>query len=185
MIDKKEKLKRHAVYKRKKTAKFAEYLIEIKNKPCKDCGKIFPHPAMEFDHLPGVDKKFKIGQAGTRSKDAIKKELEKCELVCSNCHRIRTKARKQSSRRATKLVDYIVSLKENKKCVDCNKVYPYECLQFDHLKPKEKLFNVAMPPASATKEDIDKEIAKCEIVCNCCHNIRTFNYEDNFISKRP
>lgn len=184
-MNKEDSLKSHALYKRKRTAEFAKYLIKIKNNPCVDCKKTWPHPAMEFDHLPGTIKKFKIGQGGTRSKLAVETELSKCELVCSNCHRLRTKSRKKSSRRATKLAEYVVSLKQNKKCTDCKTEYPYECLQFDHIKPTTKLFNLAIPPKWATKQDIDIELTKCELVCNCCHNLRTFKYEDNFISKRP
>lgn len=175
-ITKAERYRRHAEYKRKRTADFAKYLIEIKNKPCVDCGRKFHHAAMEFDHRPNVDKKFKIGQGGTRSKDAVEKEIAKCDLVCSNCHRIRTKSRKSSNRRATKAVQYAVDFKiKNNVCQICKESFPYECLQFDHIQHNNKLFNIMLPPAGTTIQDIKREIKKCQIVCNCCHNIKTLN----------
>jgi len=49
---------------------------------------------MEFDHVK--DKKvYSIGNMGTRRYGwlALINEIEKCEIVCSNCHRIRTHMR--------------------------------------------------------------------------------------------
>jgi len=64
-------------------------------KPCVDCKQIYPHYVMDFDHLPEFKKEIKIGSRGFyHSEDVLVKEFEKCELVCSNCHRIRTWKRK-------------------------------------------------------------------------------------------
>lgn len=61
-----------------------------KDKPCADCGIVYPLCVMEFDHQR--DKRFEIAVAATRgySLESVKAEIEKCELVCANCHRIRT-----------------------------------------------------------------------------------------------
>ena len=59
---------------------------------CHDCGINDPR-VLEFDHLPQFKKSFGIGRAvggSTRSWNSILKEIEKCEIVCANCHRIRT-----------------------------------------------------------------------------------------------
>lgn len=60
--------------------------------PCVDCGKFYPACVMDFDHLG--DKKFGISHSLTRSREVIEREIAKCELVCSNCHRIRTHNRR-------------------------------------------------------------------------------------------
>lgn len=61
-------------------------------KPCVDCGGIFPPECMDFDHLGG--KKFQIGQSHSSFPwKVVLEEIAKCELVCANCHRIRTKRR--------------------------------------------------------------------------------------------
>jgi len=51
---------------------------------------------MDFDHLPGEDKVKYISKMVARSWSLAKidAEIAKCELVCANCHRIRT-ARRQ------------------------------------------------------------------------------------------
>ncbi len=65
---------------------------------CQDCGYNSHPAALDFDHPPGVEKlgtvsgfilKFKL-------KEAIQ-ELHKCEVVCANCHRIRTWKRRREN----------------------------------------------------------------------------------------
>lgn len=52
---------------------------------------------MDFDHLK--PKSFELAKAAShyRSLETIKKEIDKCEVVCANCHRIRTFNRMSSS----------------------------------------------------------------------------------------
>lgn len=62
-------------------------------KPCMDCGGVF-HPAcMEFDHRPGEKKKGIVSALGNRAWSVIAAEIAKCDLVCANCHRLRTVTR--------------------------------------------------------------------------------------------
>lgn len=71
--------------------KLSQVEIEkIKDRPCSDCGGRFPHYVMDFDHLDGTTKKFSIGKRGSRTWRSTLEEIKKCEVVCSNCHRIRT-----------------------------------------------------------------------------------------------
>ena len=69
---------------------FKKRLSEIKETSgCADC-RITNPLVLDFDHLQ--DKKYNISrkiQEGF-SWAAIKKEISKCEVVCANCHRIRT-----------------------------------------------------------------------------------------------
>jgi hypothetical protein len=48
---------------------------------------------MDFDHRPGELKSFGLGAASGRNREAIVAEIAKCDLVCANCHRVRTKVR--------------------------------------------------------------------------------------------
>ena len=54
---------------------------------CIDCGYKVHHSALEFDHIKGNKK---INVANAKSIKQAKEEISKCEVVCSNCHRIRT-----------------------------------------------------------------------------------------------
>lgn len=60
---------------------------------CVDCGWAGHPRALEFDHLPGSVKSANIASMvahTTYSLDDIRAEMAKCEVVCANCHRIRT-----------------------------------------------------------------------------------------------
>lgn len=64
---------------------------DLKSAPCTDCGNTFPAVCMDFDHVRGV----KVANVCTMvhegmSQGMVLREIEKCELVCANCHRIRT-----------------------------------------------------------------------------------------------
>lgn len=74
------------------------YLIQyFKAHPCTDCGEEDP-VVLEFDHLR--DKAFDIGAGLTSTSwQKLLDEIEKCEVVCANCHRRRT-ARRRGSLRA-------------------------------------------------------------------------------------
>jgi hypothetical protein len=58
--------------------------------PCTDCGNNFPYYVMDFDHLS--DKEYELSLMITQGygMEKVQREIDKCELVCSNCHRIRT-----------------------------------------------------------------------------------------------
>ncbi len=61
---------------------------------CADCGYANHPAALEFDHLPGFVKEHRIAQLANGAKRAkIMAEIAKCEVVCANCHRIRTAER--------------------------------------------------------------------------------------------
>lgn len=71
-------------------------LEEIKSHPCADCHVQYEPQAMDFDHVRGT-KDFSLGEAAWRgySLERIKAEVAKCDLVCANCHRVRTRRRRE------------------------------------------------------------------------------------------
>lgn len=73
---------------RERTLRLLEYFEEH---PCVDCGEADP-VVLEFDHLR--DKDFDVSRAVyTRRWTTVLAEIEKCEVVCANCHRRRTSTR--------------------------------------------------------------------------------------------
>lgn len=81
-----KKCRNEAVQKRREKLKLMA--IEYKGGKCEICGYDKCPDAMEFHHINSNEKDFGISQNGcTRSFDNMKKELDKCILVCSNCHR--------------------------------------------------------------------------------------------------
>lgn len=68
---------------------------EAKSKPCVDCGQTYPPYVMDFDHLPGCEKITDVATLALQfNKAKLLLEIEKCEAVCSNCHRERTHQRR-------------------------------------------------------------------------------------------
>jgi len=76
----------------KRREKRRRLINEIKDNPCKDCGNKFPPECMDFDHVKGK-KTGSIYQLYMASLQKLNEELAKCDLVCANCHRIRTRKR--------------------------------------------------------------------------------------------
>ena len=77
-----------------------ERIAKAKSVPCTDCGGTFPTVCMDFDHLPGFEKSYSIATM-LRHRMAwktVQAEIDKCDVVCANCHRIRTAARPQEIR---------------------------------------------------------------------------------------
>ena len=71
-----------------------ELVSVLKSKPCTDCGRSFPPYVMDFDHIDS-NKKMNVSQLiNWGSLQRILEEISKCELVCSNCHRVRTFSRR-------------------------------------------------------------------------------------------
>lgn len=75
-----------------------DFINGIKSKPCADCGGTFDPVCMDFDHRPGEVKLFPIAKGAelfyrkktTSRMSLLLAEIAKCDIVCANCHRLRT-----------------------------------------------------------------------------------------------
>lgn len=61
-----------------------------KDVPCMDCGGTYPTSVMDFDHRDPSEKSFTISQKRQCGLQMLLAEIAKCDVVCANCHRIRT-----------------------------------------------------------------------------------------------
>lgn len=67
------------------------HVAKLKEKPCMDCGVQYPWYVMEFDHRPGTGKIDKVSDMIARyAWGVVLTEIEKCDVVCANCHHSRT-----------------------------------------------------------------------------------------------
>ena len=94
----KNKPARIAAAKRQRMKLIAEVQSIKDLKPCVDCGIRYRYWIMQFDHRPGTEKvdtvnRLMLGQG----RSAIMKEIEKCDVVCANCHAQRTFLRQMAS----------------------------------------------------------------------------------------
>jgi hypothetical protein len=82
----------HPEYHAQRRADMRNFVDNLKRNPCMDCGGSFPPECMDFNHrdpstkIGGVAK---LSSAGG-SMAVLLAEIAKCDLVCANCHRIRT-----------------------------------------------------------------------------------------------
>ena len=87
--DGKEKVMERTRHKRREqTDKIRQYKEAV---GCTDCKQKFPHYILEFDHLPGVEKLGSPNEISRKySWEKAVQEIDKCDVVCANCHSIRT-----------------------------------------------------------------------------------------------
>lgn len=86
LVNREDNTRRHREFDRERKAQ----LVAYKGGKCKDCGGIFPPCVYHFDHINPFDKSFTICEKKHRPIEEVKKEVDKCDLVCANCHAIRT-----------------------------------------------------------------------------------------------
>ena len=73
---------------RKRRQKIRRMAVEYKGGKCEICGYARCPEALEFHHKEDVNKEFGISDKGyTRSWAAVQRELDKCVILCANCHR--------------------------------------------------------------------------------------------------
>jgi len=153
------------------------WLNTLKQKPCVDCGRLLPPCCMDFDHVRGG--KFKtITQLLGYSREVVLSEIEKCDMVCACCHRVRTGER--SLRHSWKNLSAYQKAQEFRKrldvlksqpCMDCGQSYPPVAMDFDHVRGV-KVSDVGLMSQRAWSTVL-VEIEKCDLVCANCHRIRT------------
>jgi hypothetical protein len=94
IMNEKQKLQRNKYNQKARDVK-RDIIKKAKDIPCKDCGMEYPHYVMHFDHVKGnkvesvarfVSQPSYTGRLGI---EALLEEIEKCEVVCANCHAIR------------------------------------------------------------------------------------------------
>jgi predicted HNH restriction endonuclease len=62
--------------------------VQLLGGKCNRCGWTGNLAAFEFHHKDPEEKEFEMGNMANKAWDVLKIEIEKCELLCSNCHRI-------------------------------------------------------------------------------------------------
>lgn len=84
-------------YSRARKERLRVLIVAAKHRPCADCGGSFPSVCMDFDHRDPDQKGFTISQAVSRGRTeaTILAEIQKCDVVCANCHRIRTERQRR------------------------------------------------------------------------------------------
>ena len=81
------------------------------------------------------------------------------------------KIRASCKARTQRLRD-IVAKEKSKPCADCGQTFHPICMDMDHVKGKKTLKVSALVEDGVRDEVLFREIAKCDVVCACCHRLR-------------
>ena len=177
---------------RARQARTVALLRDLRKGSCADCGQVFLPHQMDFDHRNPPDKLFRLteGRAMLMSRERLLGEVTKCDVVCANCHRLRTRATHRERMSRQPLRDGSSRYLERKRarwqeharildrlrdvpCVDCGLRFPPCAMDFDHRDPAMKRYCVTRMIGRAGTARILAEAAKCDIVCANCHRSRT------------
>ena len=151
----------------------------LKSAPCVDCGRRFPPFVMDFDHRDPSTKKWDISGKACHvgySWQEVLFEIEKCDLVCGCCHRLRTWTPPKSMITRQRL---LITLKGDT-CMDCGGGFKSCQLEFDHVRGVK----LGCVPNMGSIEAIRDEALKCDVVCTNCHRIRTHVRADARVKSR-
>ncbi|MDO8484761.1 MAG: hypothetical protein Q7S35_07425 [Candidatus Limnocylindrales bacterium] len=145
---------------------------------------------MDFDHRDPSLKSFRLtaGRVMLKSRAALVNEVRKCDIVCANCHRVRTSARHAQratpigtsrylgrKRAAWRAQAQLLDSLRDVPCADCKQRFQPCAMDFDHRDTDAKRHTVTRMIGRAGTERILAEVAKCDIVCANCHRLRTFD----------
>ena len=155
-------------YARLKRAEKKQSLVDMKGRACQKCGYNRNLSSLEFHHIDGT-KELAISQIMGFSIKNIKKELDKCILLCSNCHTKEHSFIKEESKDSRKKIRDFINKQAGHRCGNCGEKDP-NTFDFHHIDPKEKDF--AISEALSKRWNIKKivpELEKCTLLCRNCH----------------
>lgn len=185
--------------KRQRRTELRAWLHEQKLRSnCTECGESAA-ACLEFHHLPGAEKLMDVGEmvAFGYGRKAIREEIEKCDVLCANCHRqehhdldvvavcndsLRADVRADCAAPDTSpfskeryLRAWTTVYKRTVGCQQCGTSDP-RCLEFHHLDPATKVEGVGkMINDCYPTDDVIAEVEKCAVLCANCH--RQIHYE--------
>jgi hypothetical protein len=158
-------------------------LRHLSSNPCVDCGEADVR-VLEFDHVGTKESSVSALLSRGVSLARFEREINRCEVVCVNCHRRRTATRggwlrlggdrarhARVSPRCLRNISWVYASLSESSCIDCGLADPL-LLEHDHVGAKQAgVMTLAWNEASI--ERIEREIAACEVRCCNCHRRRT------------
>jgi hypothetical protein len=180
---------------RSRQAATLAFLRDLRRRPCADCGQTYPPWGMDFDHRDPSTKSFALAadKVLLKPRSVLLEEIAKCDVVCANCHALRTYAQIQERKarlgpdkwtpgKSARIEYRRARWRANAKflneirrvpCADCGVRYEPWVMQFDHRDGTKKKFLVSRMIHRGRKTILE-EVAKCDIVCANCHRERTY-----------
>ena len=140
--------------------------VEYRGGKCTKCS--FTNPlSLDFHHRIGTVKDKKVFLRKQCSfNDKVKAELDKCDILCKNCHRVETHGTSgQYDDKKRHLLDWIGG-----ECYICGISNPLCCLDFHHIASNEKEFEIGKRMVGSL-DILTPEVEKCIILCANDHRL--------------
>lgn len=139
------------------------YLLSLRGNKCEKCGYNKNLSAFEFHHKNPSEKLFQLDQRslGNHSMKSVLKEFDKCQILCSNCHREHHSPELDFNMVLERIINIsndhikVKNKKDLNKCVECNSViskWGKRCRTCDQ-KSRRK---VERPDTESLKESVKK-----------------------------
>lgn len=144
-------------------------LIKLHGGKCIKCGYSNRH-ILQFHHIDPSNKEFAIGR-NDFSFNRLLEESKKCILLCPNCHILEHSTHKVvhdiDRKRKHAMLQYLNKFS----CSKCNCNKSESILEFHHIVPSTKLFNLQEYRGSHVNlsSEVKNELDKCEVLCRNCH----------------
>jgi len=131
---------------------------------------------LTFHHREDDNKDFEIGHYLDRHWSRIVPELDKCDLLCCNCHFEIHFPDDRDTLRGSKSKKYFLQFLKIDGCEICGYNKCLSSLDFHHINSENKKYKIAELLADEKslfelKHIIEDEINKCQVVCKNCHKI--------------
>ena len=73
---------------RKRNNAAKDEAVNYKGGKCVSCGQVYPSCVFDFHHVDPNTKEGNLRDLLRKGFDAAREELDKCVLLCANCHRL-------------------------------------------------------------------------------------------------
>ena len=166
-------------YRQKRKNMWREWFINNGYGVCSKCGYNEYFEAIEFHHRDPSTKKIYVCEwvqkrgCTTKNQQIIKQEIDKCDVLCANCHRKTHKNKKEEKIIITRQ-KWITWFKDNgyNKCSRCGYDKCFDVIEFHH--EEEKFFTVAQFTgrrvcSPKNQRLLEPELKKCIVLCANCH----------------
>lgn len=134
---------------------------------CRSCG-VAESAVLDLHHRDPDSKEMAVGEMITygHGPESLRKEMEKCDVLCANCHRRLHHTTPESGDRR-----WVYEYKRDADgCVECGVEEP-ACLEFHHVEGEKRSSVAGLLADGRPLERIRAEIAKCELLCANCHRL--------------
>lgn len=145
------------------------YLGSDSSKPVCSSVQPVPHEQLQIDLTKEARRCYNCRRALPVECFArvVVKRVEYRMRRCNRCRRLREEGSDLVKRKLA-----LVEETKNRPCMDCGRSFSPECMDFDHVRG-EKKYTIAAMVRWVSMEALQDEIAKCDVVCACCHRTRT------------